>query len=218
MTYTFAERVFKQGTRYFIKIPFNVWNECGQKGLIPVTVSIENHTFECRLVPKGEGIYYIPITKNIVTQINCDDELNISFQIINELTRINHNSPYSKENPIRKIDNIQSVTYPKAGYCGQICIAMLTGLSVDEIVDIMQAKAWQCSFSKLLETLDYFGISHSGKITYTKRKEFTFPECCIVNVKDGQFSHFALYYKENYYDKIDIDYDNIIGFLEIIVE
>lgn len=46
MTYTFAERVFKQGTRHFIKIPFNVWDECGQKGLIPVKVSIENHTFE----------------------------------------------------------------------------------------------------------------------------------------------------------------------------
>lgn len=57
-----------------------------------------------------------------------------------------------------------------------------------------------------------------SKITYTRRKEFTFPECCIVNVKDGQFSHFALYYKGNYYDKIDIDYDNIIGFLEIIVK
>lgn len=36
MTYKFPERIFKQGNRYFIKIPFNVWEECGQKGLVPV--------------------------------------------------------------------------------------------------------------------------------------------------------------------------------------
>ena len=136
MTYKFPERIFKQGNRYFIKIPFNVWEECGQRGSVPVRVSIKDCIFECRLVPKGEGIYYIPITKNIVNQINCDDEINISFEIINGLTRINHDSPYSKENPIRRIRDIQSVTYPKAGYCGQICIAMLTGLSVDEVIDI----------------------------------------------------------------------------------
>ena len=31
MTYTFEEKIFKQGNRYFVKIPFNVWEECGQK-------------------------------------------------------------------------------------------------------------------------------------------------------------------------------------------
>lgn len=217
MTYTFAEKQFKQGNRHFIKIPFNVWEECGQKGLIPVKVSIDGCTFECRLVPKGGGIYYIPITKNIVNQIHSDDEISISFQIINGLTRINHDSPYSKEHPIRKIDNIQGVTYPKAGYCGQICIAMLTGLSVDEVIDVMQAKAWQCSFSKLLETLDYFGILHDDKITYTKGKEFILPECCIVNVKDEQINHLVLYYKGHYYDTKGIGFENIIGYLEIIV-
>lgn len=218
MTYKFPERIFKQGNRYFIRIPFNVWEECGQKGSVPVRVSIKDCIFECRLVPKGEGIYYIPITKNIVNQIHCDDEINISFEIINALTRINHDSPYSKENPIRRIRDIQSVTYPKAGYCGQTCIAMLTGLSVDEVIDIMQAKAWQCSFSKLLETLDYFGILHDGKITYTKGKEFMLPECCILNVKDEKINHLALYYKGKYYDTKDIHFDDIIGYLKIIVE
>lgn len=218
MTYTFEEKIFKSGNRYFIKIPFNVWEECDQKGLIPVKAFIEGCTFECRLIPKGEGIYYIPIKKNIVNQINCDDEISISFQIISGLTRINHDSPYSKENPIRKINNIQSITYPKDGYCGQICIAMLIGLSVDEVIDIMQSKAWQCSFSKLLETLDYFGIIHDDKITYTKRKEFVLPKCCIVNVKEDQISHLVLYYKGRYYDKKDIDFDNIISYLGIIVE
>lgn len=217
MVYTFSEKMFKQGNRYFIKIPFNVWEECNQKGLIPVKVSIKDCTFECKLVPKGKGIYYIPITKNSVKQLHEAVELTISFQIIQGLTRINHDSPYSKEKPIRKIDSIQRVTYPKAGYCSQICLAMLTGLTVEEVIDIMHAKAWQCSFSKLLETLDYFGILHEDKIIYTKGKEFVLPECCIVNVKEEQRNHLVLYYKGQYYDAKNIGFDNIIGYLKIII-
>lgn len=215
MTYTFEERIFKQGNRYFIKIPFNIWEECGQKGLVPVIVFIAGCTFECKLVPKGKGIYYIPITKNIVNQIDGDQEINISFEIISGLTRIHHDSPYSKKNPVREIDDIKYITYPKAGYCGQICIAMLTGLSVNEVADVMQAKAWQCSFSKLLETLDYYGISHDDKITYIRGKDFILPDCCIVNVKDGQISHFILYYKGNYYDAKEVESDKMIGYIGI---
>lgn len=215
MACTFVEKIFKQGNRYFIKIPFNVWEEFGQKGMIPVKVSIEDYAFECRLIPKGEGIYYIPVTKKLVNQIK--DVVSVSFEVINGLTRINHDSPYSKENPIRKIDTIESVTYPKAGYCGQICIAMLTGLSVNEIVNVMQTKAWQCSFSKLIETLDYFGILHGDKIIYIKEKEFILPECCIVNIKDGKISHFVLYYKGKYYDTKPIILSKIIGYLEIVI-
>lgn len=218
MKYTFTEKLFKQGNRCFIQIPFNVWEECGQKGSIPVKVCIEDCTFECKLVPKGKGIYYIPITKDIVNQLDDENEIRISFEVISGLSRINHDSPYSRDNPIRKIDNIQSVTYPKAGYCGQICVAMLTGLSVDEVADIMQAKAWQCSISKLLETLDYFGISHEDKIIYTKGKEFVLPQCCILNVKDEKINHLVLYYKGKYYDTMDINFDKIIGYLKINVE
>ncbi len=218
MIYSFIEKLLKQGNRNFIKIPFNVWEECGQKGLIPVKVSIKDCIYECKLVPKGEGVYYIPIPKSVMNKIDISNEISISFEVISRLTRINHDSPYTKENPIRKIDNIQNVTYPKAGYCGQICISMLTGLGVDEIVDIMHSKAGQCSFSKMLETLDYFGISHDDKITYTRGKEIILPDCCIVNVHTGQTSHFVLYYKGKYYDSTDINADKIIGYLTIIVE
>ncbi|WP_050635966.1 DUF1905 domain-containing protein [Candidatus Stoquefichus sp. SB1] len=211
----FVEKIFKQGNRYFIEIPFNVWEEFGQKGMISVKVSIEDYPFECRLIPKGEGIYYIPVAKKIADQIK--DVVSVSLEVISGLTRINHDSPYTKENPIRKINSIESVSYPKDGYCGQICIAMLTGLSVDEVINIMQTKAWQCSFTKLIETLDYFGIQHNKKITYTKGKEFTLPECCIVNIKDENTSHFVLYYKGKYYDTKSIVLSKIIGYLEIII-
>lgn len=215
MIYSFSEKIFEQGKRQFIKIPFNVWEECGQKGLIPVKVYIQDLIFECRLVPKGAGIYYIPISKSVTNQISNSDEISISFNLIRGLTRINHDSPYTLENPIRKIDTIQNVTYYKDGYCGQICIAMLTGLSVEEITEIMQAKAWQCSISKLIETLDYFGISHNEKVIYTRGREIVLPECCIVNVKRDYINHLALYYKGKYYDSMNFGADKIISYLGI---
>lgn len=216
-TCEFSEKLFKNGNRSFIKIPFNVWETFNLKGLIPVKVSIENHSFECRLISKGKGLYYIPIAKNLADQIK-ESEVNVSLETLDELSRINTKSPYSLKHPIRIIDHIQSISYPKAGYCGQLCLAMLTGLSVDEISSITHTKAWQCSMSKLIEALDYFGIAHEKKITYTKGKEFILPKCCIVNVRCEPMNHLVLYYDGTYYDTMDIDYNQIIGYLKIHVK
>ena len=63
MKYLFTGRIFKDGNRNYIKIPFNVWETCGKKGIIPIKADIESIGFECKLVPKGNGIYYIPVSK-----------------------------------------------------------------------------------------------------------------------------------------------------------
>lgn len=216
-TYKFTGKLFKEGNRSLIKVPFNVWEKFNLKGLIQVNISIENHHFECRLIPKGKGLYYIPIAKNLADQIGCF-EVNVSLETLDELSRINTNSPYSLKHPIRVIDHIQSISYSKDGYCGQLCLAMLTGLSIDEIISITHMKAWQCSMSKLIEALDYFGIAHEKKMTYTKGKEFNLPKCCIVNVRCEPLNHLVLYYDGTYYDTMDIDYNQIIGFIKIHVK
>ena len=98
MRYTFKNEIFKEGNRYFVKVPFNVWEECGQKGLIPVEVSIGSTHFECRLVPKGNGVYYIPILKKLVSQI-MDEAAEGTFQIIDGLimtVRIQSSIQYEK--------------------------------------------------------------------------------------------------------------------------
>ena len=100
MEYAFTERIYRQGNRYFIRIPFNVYEKCNKKGVIPVRVMLEEAMFECRLIPKGGGFYVIPVSKAVAHSITCDRDINVSFEIIPELTRINHDSPYSIENPI----------------------------------------------------------------------------------------------------------------------
>ena len=99
MKHWFKSNLFKEGNRTFIEIPFNVWDICGQKGLIPIKVSVDTVVFECKLIPKGNGIYYIPVSKAIISKISSEQNLYISFEIISGLSRINHDSPYSKEIP-----------------------------------------------------------------------------------------------------------------------
>lgn len=210
----FIGNIFKEGTRNFIKVPFNVWEEWGKKGSIPVRVSIKEEVFECKLLPKGNGSYYIPVSKKDAEKIDQDEKLIIELEEIETLTRINSNSPYSLDNPVRKINSIESVTEP-GGMCGQGCIAMLTGIKMDEIVKLMGK---QSSMSKVIEALDYYGIGHAARMIYNVKRDTVLPKCCIINAK----GHMLIYFDNRFYDSNgqiydEYDYNNITGYMEIML-
>jgi hypothetical protein len=150
-----------------------VWETCGKKGLIPVEVIIKDAAFECKLIPKGNGAYVIPVSKAMSNQLRSDDDLNVKITILEQLTRINNNSPFTKANPIRNIDKINYVKQPADGYCGQACLAMLAGLSVEEVTRIMKCTQWQASIGKVLETLDYFGFSYKTCLHTWRKSGFS---------------------------------------------
>ncbi|HCQ89889.1 MAG TPA: DUF1905 domain-containing protein [Clostridium sp.] len=223
MEYKFEGTLLKENIRTFIIIPFNVWEVCEQKGIIPVKVTVNNITFECKLIPKGNGNYYIPITKPILKRIEDHINFNVSFEIIDGLTRISKNSPYSIKNPIRKIDKIESIIQSQSGMCGQASVAMLAGVSIEEVVNVMKSKRWQASLSKVIETLDYYGIAHSSKMIYMRNEVKELPKCCIINARSEKRSHLLLFYNGEYYDPSlgvleKYDTNEIIGYLEIFVE
>ncbi|MCT4543652.1 MAG: DUF1905 domain-containing protein [Vallitalea sp.] len=219
MKYSFKSSLLNVGNRTYIVIPFNVWDTCKQKGLIPVQVEIQNHFFECKLMPKGNGVYHIPVKKQIAKTLDCSDEINVQFNIIDGLTRIRLNSPYGKDNPIRKIDYIRYLKQPQSGLCGQTCLAMLAGITVDEVIEIMKSKRWQGSITKVMETLDYFGFTYK-KAAYTKGSIVQLPKCCIVNVRGERISHLMVYFEGRYYDPTcgmlnDYLWEDIISYIEI---
>lgn len=221
MRYKFEGKCTQEGNRHFIDIPFNVWEVCEQKGNIPVEVTIEQISFECKLIPKGQEGYYVPLTKKNLTQLPEKSSYSTTSSILNQLSRINHDSPYST--PIRMIDSINLVLQPDDGLCGQACIAMLTGLPLEEIITIMKAKKWQVSLSKMVETLDYFGLKHAEKMSYKKEHFAQLPNLCLLNVKTNHTpkSHLLLYFDKLFYDPAtgiltDYDRSRIIGYLEII--
>ncbi|WP_160684590.1 DUF1905 domain-containing protein [Clostridium sp. C2-6-12] len=216
MNYRFNGKIFLEGNKAFIEIPFNVWEECNQKGNIPVKVCLNELEFECKLVPKGKGNYYIPVKQEYIKDFDIEKELEISFELISGLTRINNNSPYSLENPIRKIDSIEFVAQNKKGLCGQTIVSMLSGAKMEEVIELMGT---QSSMSKVIEALDYFGINHSGKMIYNIKENNTLPKCCIINSK----GHLIVFYEGKYYDSYagilsSFDINNITGFLEILTD
>ncbi len=125
-SYSFKSALLKEGNRVYISIPFNVWETCGQKWLISVKVEISGNIFECKLVPKGNGKYLIPITKEFYENIiNPLDEIDVQFKLSDGLSRINSINPYTKENPIRKIDCINYIQQPMLMSKCSICLRIL---------------------------------------------------------------------------------------------
>lgn len=211
MVYSFIGIIHIEGMRAFIEIPFNVWEEVGLKGNIPCRVSIQECSFECKLIPKGNGRYYIPVNKGSLSVLVLDKEYEIKLEPIDALSRINHNSPYSKEHPVRKIDSIMPVT-SRDRLCGQCCVSMLADVPLSEVVELMgKSKA---SWSKILEALDYYGICYASKAVYTKGNVCQLPVCCIVN-NDNRF---VLWYKGSFYGVQEIDPKKTKSYIEIFTE
>ena len=210
MIYRFSENIYTEGSRAFINIPFNVWEETGIKGNIPCKVSMCSLSFECKLIPKGNGKYLIPITKKTLSELELGKEYDIEMEPIETLSRINHDSPYSKEHPIRKIDCIKAIPI-QAGFCGHCCVAMLAGVPLSDAVALMGKGP--ASWSKILEALDYYGISHATKVVYTKGDSCALPQCCIVNNDNG----FILWYKGSFCGATDVDTKKTKSYIEVFI-
>lgn len=211
MIYKFRAGIITERGRAFIEIPFNVWEETGLKGNIPCKVTILDLSFECKLIPKGNGIYFIPVTKKTLSALERKEEYEVGMQPIDGLSRINHDSPYSKERPIRKIDGIREIPV-QAGFCGHACVAMLAGVPLAEVVARMGKG--RASLSKILECLDYYGISYSPKAVYPKGGFSRLPPCCIVNHDNG----FVLWYKGAFCGVTAVDLSKIKSYIEILLD
>lgn len=219
MPYQFRAVINKEYSRSYILIPFNVWEICKRKGNIPVQVMIDGVGFECKLIPKGNGIYVIPISSAVRKKIETEEEYDVAFSCLQQLSRITANSPYTKDKPIRIIDGIVFVKQPEAGYCGQACLAMLSGLPIETIIKITASKKGQLSLSKMIESLDYFGFSYEKQI-YTHGQQINFPNCCIINMKGSTNNHLTVFYQGILYDPTSedlktIDYSQIIGYITV---
>ena len=198
------------GSRALIRIPFNVWEETGLKGNISCRVSVSDVSFECKLIPRGKGVYCIPVSQRILSALAPEEEYEIGMEPIEALSRINHDSPYSREHPIRKIDSIEPIPV-QAGFCGHCCVAMFAGVPLSDVVALMGKG--RASWSRILETLDDYGISHASKAVYTRGGAYPLPVCGIVN-NDNRF---VLWYRGSFCGVTDVDPRKTISCLEIFV-
>jgi len=220
MKYSFYGKLDKEENGYSVNIPFNVWEICTKEGNVPAKVRLNDATFVCNLVPLGRGYYKIPVTSELAAKLDTTAEYKVSFRITKSEVE---DSPYSSANPIRKIDSITCLRQPADGLCGQSCIAMLSGLSIDEVSDIMHCSEWQATMGKMINALNYFGFEHSEEIVYTLGKtDITLPKCCIMMEKMGRYNHYLVEFDGTYYDSglgvlTEYDFSKLVGYLEIYV-
>lgn len=103
------------------------------------------------------------------------------------------------------------------GLCGQTCIALLSGTSVQDVVKRTKCGKGKMSGRKLFEALDTYGIPRAEKMKYTRGKPVELPACCILS----EHGHFLLHRDGVFYDNIkgvshEYNYAELVAYLEIL--
>ena len=220
MKYSFISNIEKAENGGIIKIPFNVWEICKKEGDVPVKVKLQDSVFVCNLIPEGNGVYSIPVSAETLKSFEIGKEYPVTFRVTKSSAQ---ESPYSTSNPIRKIDSVEVIKQPHDGLCGQSCVAMLAGISLDEAINTMHCGEWQATMDKIINALNYFGIDHSEEIIYTNgRPDVKLPKCAVIMEKMGRYSHYLVYFDGVGYDSnlgvlTEYDVTKIKGYMEVYV-
>ncbi len=223
MRYFFKGRIEKEGDLYSIRIPFNVWEVCKHRDTIGAEIMLDNKMINCELLHVDKGIYKIPLTKEDVEHTDLDKVHDLLLHISGSLIKVDQNSPYSVDNPIRKIDHVDIIIQPMDGVCGQTVVAMLAGVTIADVSKTMGIREWQATMGVVISALNYYGIDHNDIIVYTEGEPVTLPKCAVLMEKMGRFSHYLLYFDGKYYDPNfgvleDYDQTKLLGYLEIYVD
>lgn len=220
MRYFFESTVEKQDQGYTIQIPFNVWEVCKQREVIIGDVVLDNKIIDCELHPKEKGNYEIHIADESKVSVELGVPHKILLHVNGSLIRMDQNSPYSFEKPIRKIDGIDVIIQPEDGLCGQSCVAMLAGVTIAEVISVMDCREWQATMGRVISALNYYGIDHTDIIVYTEGRDTVLPKCAILMEKMGRFCHYLVHYDGKFYDSNlgvleEYDTSKLLGYLEI---
>lgn len=107
--------------------------------------------------------------------------------------------------------------------CGQACIAMITGKSIEEVIKDMKTSG-PTSIGQLIEILDFYGIKHAERNTRISKKNPVPYKFSILTVHtNAGYTHWALLYDNKYYDpefgliEGEYTYGKITSFLAIYV-
>ncbi len=220
MRYFFESILEKKEKGYMMQLPFNVWEVCKQRDIIQAMMVLDNRVIDCELLPKEKGNYEIHIEDKDAEDIELGVVHKVLLHIAGSLIRMDQNSPYSFDNPIRKIDSMEVIIQPEDGLCGQACVAMLAGNTIAEVISVMDCREWQATMGRVISALNYYGIDHSDVINYTEGRHTVLPKCCIMMEKMGRFCHYLIHFDGTFYDSNlgvlkEYDMSKLLGYLEI---
>ena len=221
MRYLFEAELQKKNSGYAVNIPFNVWEVVKQRDAFKANLVIENEIVPCDLTPLEKGRYELFFENSANLDLKEGTSYEMLLHVHGSLAPMDGESPYSVENPIRKIDGIDIKVQNGDGLCGQTCIAMLAGVSIEEVCRVMNCREWQATMGKLISALNYYGIDHSDIIVYKNDAEnVELPKCALMIEKLGRFGHYLVAYDGKFYDPNkgimeEYDFSKLVGYLEI---
>lgn len=185
----------RAGNRYMIDIPFNLLDAFGKKGNFEVDCTINGISFRCSPIPKGEGRYMLGFTKPMQSQVGAQsgDALHISMEVIEqEIERVRPDSYIA-------IKEVSLLLQNNTRTCGQACVAMLAGVSIEDVIKVMKTSG-PTSIGQIIEALDYYKIGHSDKNVRLSKKNPTLPDTAILTVHMPEYTHWVLYHNQKLYD------------------
>lgn len=106
--------------------------------------------------------------------------------------------------------------------CGQACIAMIAGTTIDAVIRDMKTDG-PTSIGQLIEILDRYGIAHAERNTRISKKNPQPHPFSILTVHTHEgYTHWTLLYDGKYYDpefgliEGEYPYGKITSFLGIL--
>ena len=223
MRYFFTGKIDKKENGFVIQLPFNVWEVCKLRDEIKADMVLDNEVIACKLLPKEKGNYEIHIEDKDAIKVDLTKSHQMLLHISGSIIEVSPDSPYSFDNPIRKIDSVQVIIQPEDGLCGQTCVAMLAGVTIADVIRVMDCREWQATMGMVISALNYYGIDHKDVITYTEGRDCVLPKCCILMERMGRYCHYLVYFDGKYYDSNlgvleEYDKSKLLGYLEIKCE
>lgn len=116
---------------------------------------------------------------------------------------------------------MELIMQPTALTCGQACIAMIAGKSVEEVIKDMKTDG-PTSIGQLIGILDTYGVSHAEKNKRISKKNPVPSPYSVLTVHTAAgYTHWTLFYDNKYFDpefgliEGEYPYGKITSFLEI---
>ncbi len=95
---------------------------------------------------------------------------------------------------------MELIYQPTSETCGQACIAMITGKSIEEVIKDMKTSG-PTSIGQLIEILDFYGIMHAEKNIRISKKNPVPYEFSLLTVHTHMgYTHWVVLYHDKYYD------------------
>lgn len=96
------------------------------------------------------------------------------------------------------VESVEHIFEPNPLACGQAVLAMLSGDSVEKVINLVGTER-ETKLRDMFSALDFYGIEYCRERKVAEEKS-DLPEICILSLETPKCWHWSLYFKGTFYD------------------